>query len=436
VKWGLVGAALLSTLFGRSIGALTNISLFDYVDEASLALLVVATVITRIKNGNPWRGIPGMGYLLVYAAFLLASSLVREVEPAIFVLSIALTFKGVVLAFCVAQFDFSTKDILTWRRIIIAISVCYSIGMVLNLMLEQEWNAIFGQALDSRFGLPGFAGLFTGQGEAGLVGASLALWGIAAVMTISKTDVVRDWRWAIASAIGTVLTGRRAPIVGMALGILLIYVRRRRVEGMFVSIAIGLVLAVPFWNYWTHVASRTFDDYITSGHRQARTIMTRDMFSVASQYFPFGAGGGRFGSYMAQVHYSPEYISRGYHHIWGMMLPPGNDHFLTDTQWPAVIGEAGYIGAAFAIIGLIKCLAFAIRSSRDPEPALSYMGTGLMAQFFLFAMASVGEVVFFGGSSGLALFFVALGIAVAFKEGRTRSSAEELRVGSTSARTE
>jgi hypothetical protein len=88
---------------------------------------------------------------------------------------------------------------------------------------------------------------------------------------------------------------------------------------------------------------------------------------VARDYFPLGAGLGRYGSPMSRVDFSPLYAHYGLNRIWG--LTPEYDAYITDTFWPQILGEVGWfgvIGFAVFIVALGWSLWRATRTLTNP----------------------------------------------------------------------
>jgi hypothetical protein len=82
----------------------------------------------------------------------------------------------------------------------------------------------------------------------------------------------------------------------------------------------------------------------------ARSLITNNSFTLANQFFPIGSGFGTYGSASAAKYYSPYYFSFGYNHIYGLMET--RTSYLTDTFWPIIIAQFGYV-SLFLFIGII-----------------------------------------------------------------------------------
>ena len=88
--------------------------------------------------------------------------------------------------------------------------------------------------------------------------------------------------------------------------------------------------------------------FINSG--APRHIFYQYSFYVAKKYFPVGSGFGLYGGTIAAQNYSPLYMDLGFNKIWVVGI---DSNFLSDTFFPSVIGQAGFIGTLFYISCLI-----------------------------------------------------------------------------------
>jgi hypothetical protein len=110
--------------------------------------------------------------------------------------------------------------------------------------------------------------------------------------------------------------------------------------------------------------------------------------AIARDFFPLGAGLGRFGSYMSEVNYSPLYDRYGLVRVYG--LGPQNPLAITDTFWPMVLGELGPIGLAgmAAFLGLLLHRLWTV-TSRTSSQALRALALGSL---FVFVEGLVGSL--------------------------------------------
>lgn len=89
--------------------------------------------------------------------------------------------------------------------------------------------------------------------------------------------------------------------------------------------------------------------YLDSEITSARELLTDNSFKIAKETWPLGAGLGTYGSSAAAKEYSPIYTQLGYETRYG--LSPTKSSYLTDTFWPIIIAEFGFLGlGTFCII--------------------------------------------------------------------------------------
>ena len=111
-----------------------------------------------------------------------------------------------------------------------------------------------------------------------------------------------------------------------------------------------LIFAVAFGLFgWDQISLYYGVDALNT----ARGALTINSIRIARDLFPFGAGFGTYGSYMTRIYYSSYYYKYGLSAIWG--LTPGSQDFsfVSDTFWPMVLGQTGYLGLICYLLMLI-----------------------------------------------------------------------------------
>jgi hypothetical protein len=138
--------------------------------------------------------------------------------------------------------------------------------------------------------------------------------------------------------------------------------------------------------------------------------LTVDSVALAVQHFPFGVGFGRFGSAIAADNYSIEYTRLGYDAVRGLASPGNpNNHgrWLTDTQWPAIVGEAGIIGAVFFVAGLGRIFMTFRQAGRSAHLPLCLLGLTGMGWTVNILIESVAFPVYVTAPTSALLFGLA-----------------------------
>lgn len=127
--------------------------------------------------------------------------------------------------------------------------------------------------------------------------------------------------------------------------------------------------------------------YFTSS-REARYILMHVGLNLCSNFMPFGAGFGTFGTYAAQKYYSPVYNDMGLNSIYGFTAD--NPLYLTDNFWPAILGETGMIGCIIFIILLFYSFRYLYK-----KLAFNNLSKGIVIFFIATVlMSSVATTIF------------------------------------------
>jgi hypothetical protein len=222
------------------------------------------------------------------------------------------------------------------------------------------------------------------------------LTAFASLLCYSRFLTHRSW-WAVPLAlalnVGTFLSGRRTPLIGVAaavgVGLVLESIRlgiRRSftriwlpagaVLVLLVALAgpsIGRLAAITAFEYGPSMEAATEifaeqprADVIAGVH--PRVALYAGSLAIARDHFPLGGGVGRFGSHLSREDYSPLYAKYGLDQV--ALLGPGSARAATDAFWPMILGEAGVLGmfgavAFFVGIGLLLASGAARARSRE-----------------------------------------------------------------------
>lgn len=104
------------------------------------------------------------------------------------------------------------------------------------------------------------------------------------------------------------------------------------------------------------VAERQFNYYFLSlGTESARAALTKVSFLIAKDYFPFGTGFGTFASTFSDEPYSRVYSLYHIQNVWG--ISKSYSSFVSDTFWPMILGQTGYLGTICYAVVLVILLS-------------------------------------------------------------------------------
>lgn len=122
-----------------------------------------------------------------------------------------------------------------------------------------------------------------------------------------------------------------------------IVIRKKKFNMRLVLVIIPIVLWIALEKFQFY--------YVALADSSARSLLTTKSFIVANDHFPFGAGFATYASYFSGVSYSPLYIKYGLSTVYGL-VNEDTISFMSDTFWPMILGQSGYIGTVFYILAL------------------------------------------------------------------------------------
>lgn len=390
------GASIVLILFGSALPTATGIDMLGYLDEALVMLSLTAFTCLRLMKHRNVRALPGQWWIALYLLIGVASGIARDVPFILAAQSSFLMLKGFIFAFAIAQLDWDAKDIRKLVKPAVWVIVLTLVMCLINLAIPAQWFSTFGRAskLDFRLGLPSLMGPFDHPMALGQFMALATVAIVAYRANIGKSGL--STALLIGTFVGALLSFRRKAIVAM---IVAGTSAMMLTPGRKVGTAMGIVFVAPIlllagWDSLSSIIGFTYEEYFGNVEETARTLLYRDSFLLAAAAFPLGVGFGRFGSFLASQQYSPEYIALGYPSIYRMGIGE-NSGFLSDTFWPAILGESGFLGLIAFTIGLVVLAKHGKKlASSDQDPYVRWIGIVSVAWFVEFVVESIAAPVF------------------------------------------
>jgi hypothetical protein len=388
------------------------------VDEITVGLLVLAALPRALRTWRSWIWLPRDATLVAAIGIAVISSLAAGVPIGIWVPALFVVSKAIAFLYVATWTEFREWELRAGMGVVFAIGLAVLGIALIELLTPTLVHRIFGlpQYARSRGQLPVVKSLFVIPALFGWFSAFVALF------LYAQFSVTRRWFWlafAVALSLGPFLSARRRAILALAAGLGAAFVesvrRLRTPRALFRAwwpVAASLVLLVAlFMSAIIGLYELTIDRYLSGLDRQipvvtpgskppsagegdenpqARLALYIGSVKVARDYFPLGAGLGRYASWMSRVHYSPLYRKYGLSTIRG--LRPNNPRDVTDTFWPQILGEFGIAGlvAYLAFLGSLGYRLFR-EAGRDDGPLLRVfrLGAGMVfAQAIVESIAS------------------------------------------------
>lgn len=254
-----------------------------------------------------------------------------------------------------------------------AITWFYFLLSVINM-----FTGIFSYA-DYRFGL-GSNELFYSHPTV-LVGCCSLL--IAMIFAI-QPQIKHSFFYVLMLAI-VMCTTLRAKGLADAAVYVVIYIMLVVKKGKFTIRSLILFIPVVFFIGWSQLEYYFFE----LGDESARAQLLMKSFQIAKEHFPFGAGFGTYGSHYSSVYYSPLYYKYGLNMIHG--LSETFPHYICDSFWPMILGQAGYIGMLFYIMAIIKLIQI-FAKQKNSSLNLYVSAVGVMCYLLVESIAATAFV--------------------------------------------
>lgn len=418
-----VGIGFLAIVMAKSLDQWSS-GVLAYVDEVVIVVSLLVLVTRRLLLRRQLAWFPGLGWFVAFGGLGLLSGLLNGVEFGTLAVASFLAIKGVVFGFAVAQLDWDAKSVARLTRAGAVVLGLVLLAVAINAVIPQQWTLwIAGDDyIQYLFGLPAMVGPFVHPGDLGLVLAVAVSAVLAYRFVIGRGPV--SLALLIGSFLGALSSLRRKTFGGLAVAVAWISFRSIRVTRILVITTVALAIAVVAGAVFSGLVQNTISGYITNWETSPRALLYLGGVEVANTYFPWGAGFGRFGSYLAADEYSPEYVRLGYPLI--QVMVPGSP-YLSDTQWPAIVGEAGWLGGGVFVVGLVRMWVAVARGWRSPveyrwERFVSLAAMGWMLQVVIESIAA--PVFVTSPSTGMIFFVVA--IAASMHRQRAENAKAEL----------
>lgn len=328
---------------------LQNLTGFTLIDELVTILFLTSALVKLANRKNQdvelnafgARALECVGLLLLFGfASNAVSCICLDIKP-IAIDTFACVKFPLALLSSVVVFERSQSILQLFELEAKFLLVVMAIFGTLNLFVEID-----GFGVDPRYGLRASFQFFFGHPE----NLNLAIVGL--VIALSPR-YEQNTRWIVLALAVMCLTLRSKAFafVGVAVFLLVTWRNSKELKLYHVVVGLGAVFLIGYDQF----------NYYFSLDGAARSELTRVGILVANRFFPLGSG---FATYASNItsdpsYYSPLYYQYGLYTVEG--LKPGNIAFLSDTFWPIVIGQFGWLGAICFCLILVLLFLFAYK---------------------------------------------------------------------------
>lgn len=363
--------------------------IFNYIDEF-VAVIAVVNLLLFAKHSYDLFTIKYIFILFIYSI----STIFANYSAGI-VTEFSIIFKGMILflrnfliLISIYNLGFKTKSRIVKLIPIFVIEVKI---LLLCALLFLPINYAFDTSMtyDVRFGIKSYSFIFHHPGN-----FATYLWFMLILLTYSseKSKFIFSNKFYKGLTIFLLCTTLRYSFM-IAIGIYIFYriLKSHKIcKEIKFMICVGLLVIVLI------IVFPQISKYFLQG--DTPRLLFYKYALITFEEYPLGTGFSTFGSYMAQVNYSPLYYKYGFNQYYGMT--ESNPLFLFDNFWPMIITESGIIGTICIIVWFV----FMLRQARKKNS----LQTKIIILFFL-VFSIVGQTVVHFSS---VIFYILMGIAL------------------------
>lgn len=227
--------------------------------------------------------------------------------------------------------EFKKREI---TKFIITITIFFFILILINFFIPifPTQGVRFGISLQKLF--------FSHSGN--LASATILLF----VMTLYVYENLKRPFFYILMQLFIILTTLRYKAIACAIIFLLIYFVKFIFKSKFKIYHFLIFVSIFIPISWNQILLY----YGSKSMNTARGALTITSFKIANDLFPLGAGFGTYACYMTKLYYSSYYYKYELNDIQGLTPDSKYFSFFSDTFWPMVIGQTGYLGLVSYIL--------------------------------------------------------------------------------------
>ena len=346
----LVFILLFFFLFQDSITRIQNLRILDYLDELFIlvlclwAILIISFRKKKISNvvlvlfiGSFIFSFIGIVSCYLNSKFIFSRVLVSNF--------LAIKFFIMIIAIIGLSLNNEIKKyIIEGLEFISKIVICVAI---FNFFLPSLYQKIFTFAIVTRrFGLVSVTSLFYHTGRYGWFMLFMAILYYA---KYKKSNNSNDKKWMFICILFSLLSFRTKVLISIIVIIIFENILNGNIK--IKQLCITLLSLVIFGFIFKDILINTYQLYFTDESGvSARQALNDNGVQILKDYFPLGVGFGKYASWYARIYYSEYYYKYNMTRIHG--LNPSNPVFGTDTFWPAIFGETGFLGSIVYIFML------------------------------------------------------------------------------------
>ncbi|MFJ6412489.1 hypothetical protein ACIQLG_06790 [Terribacillus saccharophilus] len=394
---------------------------FTYADELFILLYLPALIISFFK-GKQIKLKSVLVLILCLIAIGFISALTSQVPISISFQGMLLMMKGLLYFFIFANINFNIKDLTKYKKWFKSIAIVLIIGTVIDLIFTEQFRSLIGNNHFTEYRIPGIVSVNSFFVHPGILGWFMVMLGLYYLAKIKMNEGYRNLIPLLILFGIAALTFRFKVVLSIGVVLLILYLLTNLKKSMLYFFPIAILTTCAYLmvgDYVVNLTELTIDRYLSvSVYDSARTALYYFGLEIAIDNFPLGVGFGRYGGFIARENYSPVYYEYGMHNIYGLM--PSDPKWATDTYWPSILGELGFIGfilmAVALVIFMFKLLKGYRKMATNEYRVIVFFGGLVLLQALV---ESSGEAIF---SNTPQSFFVFMIVGISYSLLRSKEN--------------
>jgi hypothetical protein len=347
----LLFLTLFSSIYDSPIRALKIPLLGTYADELVTILLLLRILLLKgSKIGSRQKFI-----LLLLSFFLLIGFLSSAINSNDASLQVQISqgvlwLKMWIVVWFIWRSKITSDEIIITSLLFLKISLYLSLVSVFFQLTIPSWRIYFNFLYsDNRYFFESFSGYTSHPTILGVLSGITVIVFLVfkyQYLFITKMDIYL----AVLLTLGS---GRRRVIIALFLCVVFILISRSlqtsisRATLVFSTLLSLFIFTSPlFYNLFQSL----INSYSFGAGDSARSLLYQYGLLIALELAPLGGGFATFGTLGASYNYSTYYLDFGFNAIYG--LSGKYDDYSTDTFWPAVLGETGFLGLFIFLLSI------------------------------------------------------------------------------------
>ena len=318
--------------------------------------------------------------LVIFMAAGLAGSLINRFQPAGNTMSDLFLNLKFWLAIYVGYHVFGGMNLGIYAdriyrhcSFIVFIYISFFLIALIATIFSIEWVSVFS---DRRYG---FNSIVLFYSHPSMLSAS-CLFLLSVVFALKGHISKGSWCIAVLIffAVGSLRTKDIAACASFFTLYVFIFIFKRKFTLKYILILLPLIILIG----WHQI-----EFYFVEIEMSARNQLTVRSFNIARDFFPFGTGFATYGSAFSTNPYSPVYWMYSLNTVHGLM--PYSHSFVSDTFWPMILGQTGFIGLAAYVV-----LFYRLFRRIQTIDYNSYLYVSALFIFFYMAISSTSSSAF------------------------------------------